>query len=291
MVRGIVSGALLFERVDGCTEGQPLGDAQGQLAFALHLLHDEEVFPIGVVLRGGEAVGDGVGHCEFEAAAPLRFAAGRNVLSNEFHPRGFAEDAGRLALGVAIDLATCRVGGSAGNASGGECCRVGDGDVSIDAAKDGGMACCDGVDIASGGQSLVGPEGVIPAATRDPVTLGCAGRGELNAPLHFGEGGAPGEVDLQLDHASVAEMHMRIVEAGHDKGAVEIDLARGGAGEGQAAASLPGGHDLAVAKSKCGDEERFARGEILACQYMAVVVDGVGVGEHFGGLGDGRALR
>ena len=177
-------------------------------------------------------MGDGVGDGEFEAAAPLCFAGRRNVLSDEVHPRGFAEDAGRLALCVVVDLATWGGGGCAGDAGGGECCRVGDGDVPVDADEDGGMARCHGVKICSRGKCLVCPQSVIPAAPREPVALWCCDCGELNTPLHFGERGASGEVNLQFDHAGVTEMHMGIVEAGHDEGAVEINLAGGGTGEG-----------------------------------------------------------
>ena len=60
-------GAVLLEGVDGGVEGEPLADAEVELAGFFEVFEDEEVVPGGEVLHGGDAVGEGVGLCEQRA--------------------------------------------------------------------------------------------------------------------------------------------------------------------------------------------------------------------------------
>ncbi len=52
-------------------EVEPFGDAEGELAGVLELFEGEEVFPVGVVLDGGDAVGEDVGDGDGEGLATL----------------------------------------------------------------------------------------------------------------------------------------------------------------------------------------------------------------------------
>ncbi len=151
----------------------------------------EEVVPVGVVLDAGDAVGENVGDGDGESLAALFEGWRRNFAVDEAVGCAFAKDAGGIAGGVAVDLCAGRVGGGGGDVGCGEGGGVGDGHVAVDAAEDGGMAGCDGVEVGAGGERgvfVVGPEGVIPAAAEDPgAGLGCGDVG-ADALLHLGEG-------------------------------------------------------------------------------------------------------
>ncbi len=78
-----------------------------KLAFLLHLLEDEEVFPVTEVLHAGDAVLERVGDGEFVAFAAV-FGSGWCDDFVDEALRGFAEDAGGFAAGVEIDGSALR---------------------------------------------------------------------------------------------------------------------------------------------------------------------------------------
>ncbi len=59
---GGMMGAMFFQRLDRIEEGQPLGDTDRQVIFALKLLHRQEVVPLGEVLHAGDSVDRGIRH-------------------------------------------------------------------------------------------------------------------------------------------------------------------------------------------------------------------------------------
>ena len=133
-------------------EVEPFGDAKRKFAGVLEFFEGEEVFPVGVVLDAGDAVGEDVGDGDGESLAALFEGWRRNFAGDEGVGGGFAKDAGGIAGGVAIDFGAGRVGGGGGDAGGGEGGGVGDGHVPVDAAEDGGMASGNGVEVGACGK-------------------------------------------------------------------------------------------------------------------------------------------
>ncbi len=192
---GWVAGSALFEDFDGLVEVHPLAYAEREFVGVLELFEGEEVFPVGVVLDAGDSVGECV--CDGDGEGLATFFEGwrRNFAEDEGTSGGFAEDSRGIAGGVAVDFGAGGVGGGWGDVGGGEGGGVGYGHVAVYAAEDGGVAACDRVEVGAGGEVVVGPEGVVPAAALYP----CAGFGGgdvgADALLHFGEGAGADEVD------------------------------------------------------------------------------------------------
>ena len=179
-----------------------------------------EVFPVGEVLYGGDAVGESVGYGNFEGPAALFRGGWRDLCADEDEGGGFADDSGGFALCVVIDLTAGRVGGCGGDAGDGEGGRVDHGDVLVGAGEDGGMTCGDGINVGAVGKLLVGPDGVVPASAADPCSGGESGGEGANALLHLGEGGDMVEVDGELIAAGVGDVSVGVVEAGRCEGVV-----------------------------------------------------------------------
>ncbi len=76
----VVVGAHGLQFVERCIEGQPLRDAQVELALFFHLLEDQKILPVAEVLHAGDAVREGVGDGQLVAAAALVVAGRRNDL-------------------------------------------------------------------------------------------------------------------------------------------------------------------------------------------------------------------
>ena len=213
----VVVGAMSFQFVERVFEGKPLADAEMKLAFFFHLFEDEEVVPVAEVLHAGDTVGEGVVDGQLVAFAALFGRGRRNDFVDEAL-RGFAKDAGGFAVGVEVDGAALRWQGFAGDAGGCERGGIGDGDVAVDAIKEGGMIAGDFVEILARGQGLVGPEGVVPVAASEPVACGSGVGCGFDLREHVGEGFDAGEVDVELGAACAAEVRVRVVEAGEDEG-------------------------------------------------------------------------
>ena len=186
-VVGWVTGAALFEDIDGLVEVHPLGDAEGEFSGVLELFEGQEVFPVGVVLDACDSVGECV--CDGDGEGLATFFEGwwRNFAEDEGIGGGFAQDSRGFAGGVAVDFGAGGVGGGGGDVGGGEGGGVGYGHVTVHAAEDGGVAACYRVEVGAGGEGVVGPERVIPTSALYP----CAGFGGgdvvADALLHLGE--------------------------------------------------------------------------------------------------------
>src|ERR1041385_8239753 len=85
-------------------KGQPLSDAQCELAFFFHLLIGEEVFPIRVVLRRCDAMLRGVCERQFSGSTALCRTGWRNPLPDQSHG-GFTQNTGGLTFSIAVNLA------------------------------------------------------------------------------------------------------------------------------------------------------------------------------------------
>src|SRR5215469_10379257 len=107
--------------------------------------------------------------------------------------------------------------------SGGEGGGVGDEDVTVGAAEDGGMTGADGVDVLAGGEGFGGPLGVVPACSFEPCSCGLPGGVVADALLHLGEGLGAVEINGELLLAGSCDVGVGVNEAGHYEGAVEID--------------------------------------------------------------------
>ena len=91
--------------------------------------------------------------------------------------RGFAQNAGGLAGGIAIDFSAFRI--LAGNRDAGQLQRpgVGDGDVSVHALQKDGMVGGDFIDVPAAGEFLHRPQSLVPASADNPF----AGSGALHS--------------------------------------------------------------------------------------------------------------
>jgi len=246
----------------------------------LELFEREKIFPVGVVLNAGDAVGEGVGDGDGHGLTALLQRRRRNFCDDEGIDGGFAEDAGGVAGGVAVDFGTGRVGGGGGDVGGDEGGGVGYGHVAVDAAEDGWVACGYLVQVFTGGEFSVGPEGVVPSSALNP----CAGLGGCDvgadALLHLGEGADADEVDGEFLAAGFADVGVGVVEAGHREGSVQIDDCGFGAFELQDLGVGACGYDFSVGDGEGGDLGGGCGGvagpEVGAGEDVAVEEDGVG---------------
>ena len=174
---GIVEGGRRWRSLrlsTGVSKASHSADAEMEFVVVFEVFEDEEVVPVGEVLDGGDAVGEGVGDGDFEGLAALFARGRRDDFVDEGEGGRFADDAGGFAVGVAVDFAAGGIGGCGGDAGGGEGGGVGDGDVAVGAVEDGGMAGGDGVDVLACGEGFGGPVGVVPAAAVKPCDPGLA---------------------------------------------------------------------------------------------------------------------
>ncbi len=202
-------------------KGKPFGDAQCQFVLALQLFVDEEIFPSGVVLRGGDTPAGGVLQGQFDGAAPHQFRRRGNKTADQSHGR-LAHNAGRLAISIAVDLAALRVFCLPGDGRSFERCCIRHEDVTIHAGEDGRIGAAHFVEVGARGQHLLRPFGVVPAASGDPL----AGRGRLHAVgdalLHLLQRLGPNEIHVQLLEAAITEVQVGVVEARHHESAAEV---------------------------------------------------------------------
>ena len=115
---------------------------------------------------------------------------------------------------------------------------------------------------------------MVPATAGDPCVFrqGC-GVG-LDFGLHGGQGGDVVEIDGEVLLAGEGDVGVGVVEAGHDEGAVEVDLCGGGAvieDLGVGADVL----DTAVQDSEGGDALGLVGLKTFAGEDVAVVVDDI----------------
>ena len=136
------------------------------LPSSLRAAIDEKIFPLGIVLRRGNAVFRDVSEHEFNAAAAIGGAGFRNVLLDEADRGPFEKHAGEFAVGVVFEFAAFGIGRVLFDAGLLERERICDGDVAGDVNEEDGVFRTDGVELLTRGEFLVGPERVIPARSR-----------------------------------------------------------------------------------------------------------------------------
>src|SRR5260370_4218757 len=85
-----------------------------------------------------------------------------------------------------------------------------------------------GVELAAIGKIFVGPEGVVPAAADDPFAGFNFGEPRANALLNFFDGPRAFEIDLQLRLAPARQVHVGVIEAGHNESPGQINDLRPG---------------------------------------------------------------
>src|SRR3954467_14804040 len=98
---------MLLQRLDGITEIQPFTYADRQRTFTLHVFHNQEIFPSGIVLYRRKAVLNSVGECKRESATALR-RRGRRDLGLHQILRTLPDNSSRLAVSIQINGPACR---------------------------------------------------------------------------------------------------------------------------------------------------------------------------------------
>ncbi len=278
-VVGGVAGATLVEDREREVEVDPLGDAKGEFAGVLEFFEDEPVVPGGVVLDGGDAVGESILDREFEGFAACFGGGRRDLLLKEGEGGSFADDACGVTVAVVVDLAAHGIWCADVDVGDSECGAVGDRDVAVGALEKCGMVSGNGVEILACGEGPGGPFGLVPTAADDP----CAGREGrcvgTNLGEHRGERGYVVEIDGKALLAGKGDVGVRVVEAGHGEGAVEVDAGGVGVFEREDLLIGAGGDDRAgsdgdsgYAGGSCG---RVAGFEARAGEDVAVEEDGV----------------
>ncbi len=124
-------------------------------------------------------------------------------------------------------------------------------------------------------QNLLGPQRVVPSAALQPLAGRRSFGGVLNAVKHLLQRFAAREIDRELKAAGIAEMRVRIVEAGHHERVVQIDETRLRPFGLEQILIGAGGGDDSVAHGNCTHEIKLALAEPDAGQDVAVIVDGV----------------
>ena len=114
-VVGRLRGAVGHEELDRVVEPQPLRDPHRQPAFALQLLIDQEIIPVGVVLDRGHAVGCRILERQQDRPPSQLRCGGRNMLLNEIQGSVLAHNSGKIAGGIVVKLAARRIRSLAGH--------------------------------------------------------------------------------------------------------------------------------------------------------------------------------
>src|SRR5438552_9516571 len=104
--------------------------------------------------------------------------------------------------------------------------RIRDSYVAGNVGEDNGILRRDGIELLAIGEPLLRPERVVPAAAGDPLAFFVLRYGRGYALLHFLDGRYARQRDGKFIGSGAAKMHVRIVEAGHYKLAVEMDRLR-----------------------------------------------------------------
>ena len=158
-----------LQLLHGIVERQPLGDARRQLAVFFQFLVDLEILPVRrIILRRGHAMLRQFRECNFNSLPPLFVRGLRN-----HHPhrslRGFAQNPGRLPVGVAINLPALRIAAGHGDARQLQRPRVGHGHVPVHAIQKHRMPARNFIQVPAAGHSFHRPHRLIPASAQNPL--------------------------------------------------------------------------------------------------------------------------
>ena len=145
----------------------------------------------------------------------------------------FFEQAGRLACAwIATNPAGGRIGSIFRDASSFQRERIGDGHVAVHSGEDHGILGRDCVEIFASWVALIGPERLIPSEAGDPFAGFVIFQAFADALLELSERADAGKTDRQSRHGGLADVHVRVVESGHDELLAQIDDASVRADEG-----------------------------------------------------------
>ena len=228
MQHGIVGRmlcAVLLQQIKRIVKRDPLADSEGQLPFPFQIFVDQKIFPIRIVLDRRDAPARSFGQRQLNAVTAQRQ---RWPWSFRFQhsSRGFAHDAGGVAIRIAIDLASGRIGYLGKHSRCLQRGGIGYRDVAVDAREHGRMIAGYRIDVLARRQLSARPERVVPSAADDPI----AGRNGLgifgDALPHLGQRLHADKIHLQHLAPAVRQMHMRVVEAGHDEVPAQINHLR-----------------------------------------------------------------
>ncbi len=160
---------------------------------------------------------------DFESTQLFSFRERRNQARHEVHG-SVDEHARRFArLRVLQDLSAGRIRGRASDAGKLERAAVGDDCVTVGALEDHRAIRDRSVEIGAGGKRRRCPTRFDPAASEDPVPgLGCR-RPRFQARLQVGNARRAFQIEGELAHPDTGQVCMRVGEARHDRGTLEID--------------------------------------------------------------------
>jgi hypothetical protein len=241
------------------------------------------------VVRAGEA----------DAGHPLQrliqhraaFLLGR-LRQDFFHQPlgGIDQHAGRVAVGVAHDLAAGRIRGLVGDAGQRQRAGVGPAGVAVDALEPGRAIGDDAVEFLRGREAAQLPVLLVPAAPAHPRAARVRARVGLDPLQGLRQRGGAGQVELGQHLAQAEHVAVGVDQAGQHGAAMHVDVAR----VRRLACHVPGRadrHDPAlVIEGQRSELDHVAfRVERVA---VGVVDDGVGVGAGAtGAQGDQGTLQ
>src|SRR5690606_20676576 len=176
-----------------------------------------------------------------ERGAALVQRQRRYVARDRLEGRHLEQHAGRLARGVALDAAARRIGRVAGYAADLERLRVGDCGMA-DARQVDRPVAARGVELLPRRIALFLQVDDVPAlAADDPRLVGMARRVVADARLDVGDAGRARQVDDAALNPGPVHVVVGVDQSGHDRAAVEAQLAGAGAGDGARVRERP--HD------------------------------------------------
>src|SRR5271157_3968919 len=211
-----------LQQADRVVEVEPFTDAQCQLAFALQVFVDEEDVPTRIVLGRGDAPARGIGQGEFGGPATAR-GSGRRNLRLDQSSRRLTQNAGGLAVGIVIDFTAYGSLSLRRDSADFQGRGVGVGDVPVHAAERRRMAASHCVKVLTGRQLTARPQRVVPSTTHQPIA-GSGGFGAGgDALLHLLQRTRAAQVNTLCLEASLFQVYVGVVEAGHHEVTAEID--------------------------------------------------------------------
>src|SRR5271154_6421121 len=160
--------------------------------------------------------------CAVFCVTPASCSA-RDFAKNQVHSSDFLQETGGfVGLRVANDVAARGLCGVLRHA--GQLQREGicDGYVAIYAREEHRIRCGNCIKVGARGIAATGPERLVPSEAGDPFAGGAVFYGCANALLKFGERLCSGEINGELGERGLADVHVRVVESGHDERAMQI---------------------------------------------------------------------
>ncbi len=147
--------------------------------------------------------------------------------------RLIAQDAGGLAVRIAVDDAGLRVGRCRRDAGHPQSQRIGASQVQVAAPEHDRVVGRGRVEILAGEQPRLGPVGLVPALALDPLAGRSGLRAFVQGLLHGGQRSQSGQPQLTPAQRPALEMKMRVDQARQDAPAAEIDHPAARPGERQ----------------------------------------------------------